>query len=167
MVSATALSAREIPPRDGGNEKDPSVSDQIRFRYAFGMSLPVGDTQLVQIMDAALADAAHRAGDWLACRPGCTQCCHGAFAINALDVARLQTGMSALRESDPSRVRPSSNAPAHGSPNSAPIFLATQRPACLAPRKTIKPASKTLPTTHPAQRSIRQRAYAMSMSGAP
>lgn len=68
------------------------------------MSLPAGDTQLVQIMDAALADAAHRAGDWLACRPGCTQCCHGAFAINALDVARLQTGMSALRESDPSRV---------------------------------------------------------------
>ena len=68
------------------------------------MSLSAGDAQLVQIMDAALADAAHRAGDWLACRPGCTQCCHGAFAINALDVARLQTGMSALRESDPSRV---------------------------------------------------------------
>jgi Fe-S-cluster containining protein len=68
------------------------------------MSLPAGDTQLVQIMDAALADAAGRAGDWLACRPGCTQCCHGAFAINALDSARLQTGMAALRESDRSKV---------------------------------------------------------------
>ncbi len=65
------------------------------------MRLPAGDTGLVQIMDAALADAARRAGSWLACRPGCTQCCHGAFAINALDVARLQTGLNALRAADP------------------------------------------------------------------
>src|SRR5215469_1080489 len=49
-----------------------------------------GDAKLVQIVDAALADAARRAGPWLACKPGCTQCCHGAFAINALDVVRLQ-----------------------------------------------------------------------------
>jgi len=56
------------------------------------------DNQLVQIMDAALADAATRAGAWLVCKPGCTQCCHGAFAINALDVARLQT---ALHAADP------------------------------------------------------------------
>ena len=64
------------------------------------MGLPAGDTQLVQIMDAALADAARRAGQWLACRPGCTQCCHGAFAINALDVARLRAGMKALDAAD-------------------------------------------------------------------
>jgi len=54
-------------------------------------------------MDASLAEAAQRAGAWLACRPGCTQCCHGAFAIHALDVARLQEGMQALREVDPGR----------------------------------------------------------------
>jgi Fe-S-cluster containining protein len=65
------------------------------------MRLPSGDVQLVQIMDAALADAARKAGAWLACRPGCTQCCHGAFAINALDAARLQAGMKALRAADP------------------------------------------------------------------
>lgn len=65
------------------------------------MRLPEGDTELVQIMDAALADAARGAGSWLACRPGCTQCCHGAFAINALDVARLQAGLKALRAADP------------------------------------------------------------------
>lgn len=64
------------------------------------MSLPVDNTQLVQIMDAALADAAHRAGQWLACRPGCTQCCHGAFVINALDVERLRAGMRALHAAD-------------------------------------------------------------------
>ena len=67
-----------------------------------GMGLPAGDRQLVQIMDAALADAAQHAGSWLACRLGCTQCCHGAFAINALDALRLRTGMEALHSSDPS-----------------------------------------------------------------
>jgi Fe-S-cluster containining protein len=65
------------------------------------MSLPSGDTELIQIMDASLADAARRAGPWLVCRPGCTQCCYGAFAINALDAARLHTGMAALRASNP------------------------------------------------------------------
>jgi Fe-S-cluster containining protein len=59
-----------------------------------------GDAQLVQIMDAALADAARRAGPWLVCREGCTPCCHGAFAINALDVDRLRAGMSAIRSTD-------------------------------------------------------------------
>jgi Fe-S-cluster containining protein len=64
------------------------------------MGLPAGDLQLVQIMDTALADAARRAGSWLVCRPGCTQCCHGAFAINALDAARLHHGIVALGKSD-------------------------------------------------------------------
>jgi Fe-S-cluster containining protein len=65
------------------------------------MALPARDPGLVQIVDASFADAARRAGDFLACRIGCTQCCHGAFAINALDAARLQAGMAALRTSDP------------------------------------------------------------------
>jgi len=66
-----------------------------------GMGLPVGDQQLVEIIDAALVEAARRAGPWLVCRVGCTQCCVGAFAINALDVLRLQEGMAELRKSDP------------------------------------------------------------------
>src|ERR1035441_8616652 len=65
------------------------------------MHLPAGDTELVQIMDASFADAARRAGEWLVCRPGCTQCCHGAFAINALDGLRLRTGMNTLRNEQP------------------------------------------------------------------
>jgi Fe-S-cluster containining protein len=64
------------------------------------MRVPNGDSELVQIIDAALADAARRAGEWLVCRPGCTPCCHGAFAINALDAARLQAGMETLRQTD-------------------------------------------------------------------
>jgi Fe-S-cluster containining protein len=65
------------------------------------MQLPQGDSELVQIMDAALAEAARRAGEWLACRPGCTQCCYGAFAISPLDALRLGAGMEALRAANP------------------------------------------------------------------
>jgi Fe-S-cluster containining protein len=66
-----------------------------------GMGLPARDTELVQIVDAALAGAARRAGDWLACRVGCTQCCYGVFAINALDAARLRAGIETLRDVQP------------------------------------------------------------------
>jgi Fe-S-cluster containining protein len=66
-----------------------------------GMELPARDRKLVQIVDAALADAARRAGEWLVCRPGCTQCCYGAFAISALDALRLRAGMKILRATEP------------------------------------------------------------------
>src|ERR1700756_1093459 len=65
--------------------------------------LPVGDRTLVQIVDAALADATHRSGDRLACRPGCAQCCVGVFAITPLDAARLQHGLRELERPDPQR----------------------------------------------------------------
>ena len=64
---------------------------------------PRGDQQLVQIVDAALADAVRRSGDWLKCRPGCTQCCVGVFAISQLDAARLRDGLEKLERSDPER----------------------------------------------------------------
>ncbi|HEY1731928.1 MAG TPA: YkgJ family cysteine cluster protein [Terriglobales bacterium] len=65
--------------------------------------LPQGDQKLVQIIDAALADAARRSGEWLVCKLGCTQCCVGVFAINRLDVLRLQHGLAELERSDPAR----------------------------------------------------------------
>lgn len=71
------------------------------IRYPAFMRLPAGDSELVQIMDAALADAARRAGEHLVCRLGCTQCCHGAFAINPLDALRLRAGMEELRATQP------------------------------------------------------------------
>jgi Fe-S-cluster containining protein len=64
---------------------------------------PSQDTQLIQIVDAALADTARRSGDWLVCRPGCTQCCVGVFPIHQLDVARLQQGLADLAAADPQR----------------------------------------------------------------
>jgi Fe-S-cluster containining protein len=65
------------------------------------MRMPAADRELVQIVGASLARAAEQAGEWLVCRPGCTQCCYGAFAINQLDAARLRVGMRVLRETDP------------------------------------------------------------------
>ena len=65
---------------------------------------PVSDDRvLVQIVDSALADVTHRSGEWLVCRPGCTQCCIGAFPINQLDAARLRTGLAELELSAPER----------------------------------------------------------------
>jgi len=67
--------------------------------------LPGGDHKLIQIVDAALADASRRSGEWLVCRPGCTQCCVGVFAINQLDAARLRDGLASLETKDPLRAR--------------------------------------------------------------
>ena len=60
-----------------------------------------GDRELIQIVDAALADTTLRSGKWLVCRPGCTQCCIGAFAINQLDAARLRRGLDQLDRTAP------------------------------------------------------------------
>jgi Fe-S-cluster containining protein len=61
------------------------------------------DRELVQIADTALADSVRRSGAWLACRPGCTQCCIGVFAITQLDAVRLQEGLAELDHRDPER----------------------------------------------------------------
>jgi Fe-S-cluster containining protein len=65
--------------------------------------VPAADQQLVQIVDAALAEATRKSGPWLVCRPGCTQCCIGPFPINQLDAARLRQGLAKLDSSDPVR----------------------------------------------------------------
>jgi Fe-S-cluster containining protein len=64
-----------------------------------------GDHELVQIVEAALADATRRSGHWLVCKPGCTQCCVGVFAINQLDAWRLREGLAALELNDPDRAQ--------------------------------------------------------------
>lgn len=61
------------------------------------------DRRLLQIIDEAMAEAARLAGDRLACRPGCTGCCHGPFPINGLDAARLRRGLAELAARDPER----------------------------------------------------------------
>ena len=61
------------------------------------------DQKLIQIVDAALADATRRSKGCLVCRKGCTQCCIGVFAINQLDAARLQRGLRELATRDSAR----------------------------------------------------------------
>jgi len=58
---------------------------------------------LIQIVDAALAESARKAGHWLACRPGCAECCMGPFPISPLDSQRLREGLAELQSQDPER----------------------------------------------------------------
>lgn len=61
------------------------------------------DQHLIQIVDAATADATRRSGHWLHCRLGCTQCCMGIFSITQLDAARLREGLATLDAEAPER----------------------------------------------------------------
>jgi Fe-S-cluster containining protein len=67
------------------------------------MRFESGDSALIQIVDAALAEAAHKSGAWLACKVGCTQCCIGPFPISQLDARRLRDGLAELEARDPER----------------------------------------------------------------
>lgn len=62
-----------------------------------------GGESLIQIVDAAMAEAVRRSGVWLACRKGCCECCMGPFAITPLDAARLREGLAELGAADPAR----------------------------------------------------------------
>jgi Fe-S-cluster containining protein len=59
------------------------------------------DQLLCEHYDATFREGAGRAGAWVTCKPGCTACCIGPFAISALDAWRLQRGLAALAAADP------------------------------------------------------------------
>ncbi len=50
-----------------------------------------------------MAEAVRKSGPWLACRPGCAECCIGPFAITELDSVRLREGLAELERRDPER----------------------------------------------------------------
>ena len=50
---------------------------------------------LFPILDAALASTTARSGDWLACKPGCHQCCIGVFPISQFDAENLRAALNA------------------------------------------------------------------------
>ncbi len=64
---------------------------------------PASDSELVQIVDAALLVTKRKSGEWLVCRAGCSQCCVGVFAINQLDAVRLRSGLGELASRDAER----------------------------------------------------------------
>jgi Fe-S-cluster containining protein len=83
-----------------------SNSFDSKFYGVFFLTVPTSlpaDGKLIQIVDAALAEAARKSGDWLVCRKSCTQCCFGPFAISQLDAARLRQGLADLKANDPQR----------------------------------------------------------------
>jgi Fe-S-cluster containining protein len=79
----------------GGTDPTHASKPATRFRTQ--------DHAFVALIDGAFADAAVRSGPHLLCRPGCTQCCIGAFAIGPADARRLKQGLSALKQTDPGR----------------------------------------------------------------
>jgi Fe-S-cluster containining protein len=64
--------------------------------------MPAG-SNLVHIVDAAMAEAVRKSGAWLACKPGCTPCCMGPFPIAEADAARLREGLRELERQDRDR----------------------------------------------------------------
>src|SRR3954452_5794225 len=63
------------------------------------------DQTLIHIVDAALAEAARKAGPWLACRPGCFECCLGSFSITSSDAERLREGLTSTDPDRAARIR--------------------------------------------------------------
>ncbi|HTX35225.1 MAG TPA: YkgJ family cysteine cluster protein [Bryobacteraceae bacterium] len=61
------------------------------------------DRALIQIVDATMAEAVRLSGSWLACRPGCFECCIGPFPITGADAVRLREGLAALALTEPDR----------------------------------------------------------------
>ena len=61
------------------------------------------DPELIQIVDAAMAEAERLSGAWLVCKPGCAECCLGPFPITQLDAWRLRKGLAHLERRDPLR----------------------------------------------------------------
>ncbi len=60
---------------------------------------------LFPILDAALDATTERSGAWLACKPGCHQCCVGVFAISQLDAHHLREALSLADPVTADRIR--------------------------------------------------------------
>lgn len=143
----------------------PPPLQRLSTNYPSTMPFPARDAELVQIIDASLAEAARRAGSLLACRIGCTQCCHGAFAINALDVLRLRAGMSALRTAGPALAAAVERRAQAWLAEHRSVSPATPRPVLSAHPPPIRPALKTSPMMRLVPRSIPPLAAATSTPG--
>jgi len=61
------------------------------------------DRELIQIVDAVMAEAVRLGGAWVVCEAGCAECCRGPFPITQLDARRLREGLAQLERHDPER----------------------------------------------------------------
>ena len=67
------------------------------------VQIEAADRKLLDSIAETMAEAARRSGEWLVCKPGCTQCCIGPFGITPLDALRLRAGLAALEKADAAR----------------------------------------------------------------
>lgn len=79
------------------------VKEQILCRILAGLSLTM--SELFPILDAALASTTARSGSWLACRPGCHQCCVGVFPVSQMDAERLREALKMAEPEVAARIR--------------------------------------------------------------
>lgn len=56
-------------------------------------------------IDTAMSEAVRRSVEWIACRPGCAECCLGEFEISAAEAALLRDGLRAIGAERAERVR--------------------------------------------------------------
>ena len=84
---------------------DPRPRAILRSMPTSAGARPGGDAALIQIVDAAMAEAARKSGDWLVCRAGCYECCIGPFPISQLDALRLREGLAELERRDRPRAQ--------------------------------------------------------------
>jgi Fe-S-cluster containining protein len=106
-LDPSGLKSRRTTPSKFFSAETPKELDQttgyVGYSYRMPVQAPPRDSQLIQIVNSALADAFQKSSKWLACRPGCSQCCVGVFAINQLDAIRLREGLAELEQQDPQR----------------------------------------------------------------
>ena len=91
--NATCIRSKQLDP----------IGHWLGYACPMPLQAPARDQQLIQIVNSALSDAFQKSSKWLACRPGCSQCCVGVFAINQLDAIRLRKGLAELEQQDPRR----------------------------------------------------------------
>jgi Fe-S-cluster containining protein len=84
----------------GARWRRPRVGPPARLS---GAGLERADRQLLRVLDRDFRAAAGRAGERLACGPGCSECCIGPFPITRLDAWRLHAGLAGLASADPAR----------------------------------------------------------------
>jgi Fe-S-cluster containining protein len=101
------------------------------------------DHAFVALIDGAFADAAARSGPHLLCRPGCTQCCIGVFAIGPADARRLRQGLSALKQTDPERAARVQERAAESWARLKPAFPGDASAGLLAPDSNGDPLDGT------------------------
>jgi Fe-S-cluster containining protein len=66
-------------------------------------AVEAADAALLAGLEETFSGARRRAGGWLVCREGCTECCLGPFPITQLDAWRLRRGLAALAAHDAPR----------------------------------------------------------------